>query len=380
MRKLALATYAINASQICNMVLTAFAVPLIIGAEEYGRYATLFAVPAFFQSAVEAYAVLNLTKGAGGRSFWASYVGLAATALLVTALTYYWLIDVSAAAWSVVLGAALIYRSAGSALVYTRESVSFVRVNVAAEFITFGVYAAVLGVGLIVVAPPFSIPLLMIIGASLVAGSYLLRAAIKSGRMPLTSAAPALGGHPVRFLLSRTYEDLTLTLMPLFVASSFGLIAAGEFRIIVSGMKVVSKVFPFRYEVILRGIRSGEFKTASFVKVACVFLVLGLGIAGVLYFIRGVIFLSADTPLWATALSTGMLVTTLAAFPVATLYSVRPIVVSTVAAAATFLSVLFGSMSLFLMMFIAMNAATFAVTIGTLLRQERDAHPASAAH
>jgi len=50
---------------------------------------------------------------------------------------------------------------------------------------------------------------------------------------------------------------------------------------------------------------------------------------------RGNVFWSEGTAMWIVALSSGALVASLAAFPVATLYSVRPVMISTAAAFAT---------------------------------------------
>lgn len=369
MRRLALATYAINASQICNMLLTAFVVPLMIGAEQYGQYAAVFALPAFLQSGIEAYAVLNLSRGIRTRSFWLSYSGLALGATLVSALVCGYLFDPYAAVWAGALSAALMFRGAASALVYTHLSISFVRVNVTAEALTFGVYLIVLLLGLIAQASPYTIPLAMVVTASLVAGSYLLHKGMQPVGTTDQQASTERGGW--RFLWARSYEDLSLTLMPLFLASSFGLSLAGEFRVIVSGMKVLSKLFPFRYEVILRGSRLGEFDIRTFAKVSAIFVLLGFGVAAVLFLMRGNIFLSEGTPIWVVALSSGALVASLAAFPVATLYSLHPMVVSTAAAVATLASVIFGVLPLFLALFIGMNFATFATSLIALMDRQR---------
>jgi len=352
------------------MMLTAFAVPLLVGAEQYGQYAAVFALPAFLQSGIEAYAVLSLSRGVRSRSFWLSYAGLSLGAALVSALVCAYLFDHAAAVWAGALAAGLMFRGAASALVYTHLSISFVRVNVTAEAVTFAVYVIVLLLGLAVQAPPYSIPLAMVVTASLVAGTVLLLAGLKPDVVgDQETASHERGGW--RFLWARSYEDLSLTLMPLFLANCFGLSVAGEFRVIVSGMKVLSKLFPFRYEVILRGSRLGEFDIRTFAKVSAVFVLLGFGIAAILYLMRGNVFLSEGTAMWIVALSSGALVASLAAFPVATLYSVRPVVISTAAAFATLASVIFGVLPLFLALFIVMNFATFAASFIALMDGQR---------
>lgn len=371
MNKLMQATYLINLAQVSNMLLTALAVPLMIGAEHYGRYAAIFAVPAFLQSTIEAFAVLSLHAGPARTVFWKIYGGLSSGALLTSWLIYQLTFGSAEALWAVGLGAALLFKSLCIALVYTDERIDYVKISIFAEMISFACYALVLYVTYARGDLSYTVPLLMVITGSTLSGCLVLRWYVQAVRIAKTSRSTEQDPPAelsLRMLLSRSYEDFALTLMPLFLAQSFGLVVAGEFRVIVSGMKVVSKLFPFRYETILRGIRAGEFDATLFSKISLAFIGVGFIVSLLLYLIRGHLFLAEDTPLWSIALSTGFLVTSLAAFPVATIYSPVGLAVSTIGAAMTCLSIWLGSLTGFIGMFITLTVVTYVGTVQTLLR------------
>jgi hypothetical protein len=57
-------------------------------------------------------------------------------------------------------------------------------------------------------------------------------------------------------LMLRLFEDGFLTLSPLLLVFAVSNNAAGQFRIIVSFIKVAYKFFPFRYEILMRDVSS----------------------------------------------------------------------------------------------------------------------------
>lgn len=358
------------------MLLTALAVPLLIGAEQYGKYAAVFAVPAFLQSTIEAFAVLRLHAGPTNRGFWHAYIGLSVAALAISGLIYRYIFGLDVALWAIVLGCALLFRSLCSALVYTDERVQYVRISVLAEGVTFFSYALVLAFAYLSGSLNYTTPLFMIVLGAFISGSFVLWWYLRA-----TDGVPTnrpQGGEPptalsLRMLMSRSYEDFSLTLMPLFLATSFGLAVAGEFRIIVSGMKVVSKLFPFRYETILRGIRAGEFNAVLFAKISLLFIALGGIVAVFLFFLRGHLFLAEDTPLWSIGFATGFLVASLAAFPAAAVYSRSAIVLSTFSAALTCLAIGMGSLTGFVGLFITMTVVTYLAIVHTLIYRREGA-------
>lgn len=361
MRKVAYSTYAINGAQLFNMAVNALAVPAVIGIEAYGKFAAVFAAPAILQSTLEAYAAVSLSASSRDRRFWPRFSGIAAVALAGVFVLYFAIFDVTAAILSVGLGATMIFRGSVSSAVYMGRAEP-VALIVLSEFITLAVYLSVLALALYLGSTSYVIPIAMIFFASICSGVMMLALRGKQAAPSAEGVRPPLSLH---LLLSRFYEDAIITVTPLFLAKVFGLTVAGDFRILASLMKGLSKAFPFRWEMLLRSIKIGQFHYGTFFKFAMVFAASGIPLYAAVV-LQPFVTLSHPSIALIT-LTAGMLVTSLAAFPAAAALSPGISVAAVVSAFCLFgAGAITARLPVFVAIYSATNVFIFCYTLAVL--------------
>lgn len=329
-------TYALNAAQILHMALLAGFVPWHIGLESYGRFAALVTLPGLVQSSFEVICVTMLSEHRRRDMLRAAILHFAMPLYLATVAGFFlYLADPVLAASAAVMALLLLARSYAFSIAIV-SGVMTKRI-LQSEAIIFVVYACV---ALYCVANDIRseyMPLVMVSLASLATACFLIAAS----RSPVVVLPGGQDGAVPRLPLAklaqsaslRFFEDGYLTLSPLILASVLGAAVAGQFRIFVSVAKAAYKLFPFRYEVVLRDLNNGALLFRN-LAVGCVIFLAGGAVAAAGLQLLGL--WSAYKQLFVLFAATGAVVALLAVFPAASSKDGRILPLAALGLATTF--------------------------------------------
>lgn len=309
-------TYLLNFSQMSHLIIMAGILPLYIGIDAYGLFAALMAGPGFIQSSFEAYSISVLSRN--GRKEVLNKIALLVLLPcgLGLFLIYMYALGFAIALASFLLAMLLFFRSYAFAV--SISSGYLTRQLVLSDILILCVYLIVFTSFVFFGVRSYFVPIAMVCCASLFSGWYLLRASgnlmqrlEKSDSLDNANLSSWLG---VRAASSRLFEDGLLSLSPLVLAALISPAAAGQFRLLVSGLKAAYKAFPVRYEVALREMIRGNLPYGPLVKASTLFCLSSVSLA-----VIGSFALGAHSYDWILILvaSSGAAVSDLALYPAA---------------------------------------------------------------
>lgn len=356
-------TYALNIPQMFHMVVLAGFVPWHIGVENYGRFAALIAIPGLVQSFFEAFCVSILLRY--GRKDMLDRPILVVVLPIVAAfvIAFFLLLTPVHALLASAMTVFLFCRSFAFALAVSSGILT--RELAMSEGLILVCYVGIALLGIPLGIRDFTLPMIMVVVACAVSSWYLLRA-IRT-RQVMTSDRPGVGIPPLplsmalRAVSARAYEDGSLTLSPLVLALTVSPAMAGQFRIFVSAIKVAYKLFPFRYEVVMRDVTSGR-QAFRALAIACTFYAVG----SVLISVAGFFMIQLEQYGWLLPLVavSGAVVSCLSMYPVSSMMSRRlPLCLLIGLAGTYFLSSLLGTTGFV----IGFSLTSYFVMVGSLI-------------
>jgi hypothetical protein len=307
-------TYLLNASQVSHLIVLAGFVPWYIGLESYGVFAALIALPGFIQSSFEAYAIAILSGG-GSRDTLRKAIKFVLIPLTVAILvSYIHFAGFFAGSVATVMALLLFYRSYAFAVAISTGTMTSRLMR--SDFLIVLVYLVVLSACTVFGVRDHLLPAAMVCGASLLSGWYLLHAPGVATRSFLSKETKTETRLPkdlvFRAASARLYEDGFLSLSPLVLAAATSTIAAGQFRVFVSVVKALYKLFPVRYEVAIRDLFRGDLRASPLVRASWIFCAASLVVAA-----AGFAVVDAGAYGWIVVLaaSGGAAVSSLALYP-----------------------------------------------------------------
>lgn len=329
-------TYALNIPQVLHMLILAGYVPWLIGVEAYGLFAALVSLPGLVQSSFEAFCVAILAKYGRKDMLDKPLVVVMLPLSTVFVLGFFVLLSPMLAFLASAMTVSLFCRSYAFALAVSSGTLT--RKIVESEGLILAIYLGVILLGAIIGIQDHVLPILMVVLASAVSAWYMLRATRKPQdvlpRQPDVAVPRLPLGAAVRAASARAYEDGLLTLSPLVLAVTASPAIAGQFRIFVSAVKAAYKFFPFRYEVVIRGVATGRQGFGPLALASALFTVGSLLIGGL-----GYVLMRPEGYGWLVALVavSGAVVSSLSLYPVTCSLNHRLPVAFSVALAGTFL-------------------------------------------
>lgn len=253
------ATLTLNLTQSIGMLLTAFAVPLHLGLNEYGLFAACFSVPA--SAAVFTHGMFLGLGQAGRRNtiYSAALVSILSLSPLIFS-GYLALYGFRESLYAFLIFIILILRSACETQILYAKKQDYFGILIKVE--SFGVLwgGAVLTVSWIIDYNAALIPLLMLCGPTLaIFFLTIFRQSSPLNYLDIRQLRLSDAHLLCRGVAMRSYEELFITSTPLFISLFAGNHYAGQFRISISLAKILSKLFPYRLEWIMLSISECSF-------------------------------------------------------------------------------------------------------------------------
>lgn len=268
-------SYLLNVSQIFHMLLLAAFIPWYIGLSEYGKFYAIFAIPGIVQSTFETWCISTISRARVRTSPVPLIVGACLAALfLVIINTYLERIPSYMVFSGIFLAAVLCFRTYGYAIAISLNA--GVRDAVISELMIFGSYLIVCLVGISFEIRGATLPFLMVTTACLTSGIYLLymrqplkKEGVINSDLAFNAAAERKRGFSALF--GRLYEDGVITLSPLVLAAIVNPVVAGQFRVFSSVVKLLYKLFPYRYEIVIRDMFRGVLNVSKLLRISALF-------------------------------------------------------------------------------------------------------------
>jgi hypothetical protein len=259
-----LETYLLNSSQILHMLILAVVVPWYIGLSAYGIFAASITVPGLIQSPFEMICVSILSQQKRIDALRGAVLFIAVPALVFLVIGNFYLLPLARSMLVSATALTLLVRSYVFSISISQGGLT--NRIVKSEFITLGAYLTVISISYLFSLRNETVPLLMIIASNTMAIAFLF----KRSYIPVNIFKPRLDTTPpvslrthVKAASLTTFEDGYLTMSPLLLAALFSPIDAGHFRVFVSISKAAYKLFPFRYEIVLRELGNISFRSLA---------------------------------------------------------------------------------------------------------------------
>lgn len=305
-------TYLLNASQALHLVVLAGFVPWYVGMESYGEFAALIAVPGLIQSSFEAYAIAFLSGNGDRRNLRKAISFVLIPSAIILFIGYAGFIGISVGFVTAVVASTLYYRSYGFAVAISTGRMTSQLMR--SDALILCIYLGVLFVCVALGVRDYLLPSAMVCGASFISGWYLLRGAdaLCSRYDDVEKQEPLPKKLALRAASARLYEDGFLSLSPLILAAATSSAAAGQFRVFVSAIKAIYKLFPVRYEIAMRDLVRGCLRLSLISKASWSFSVVSVVAA-----VAGYALLDVSAYGWILVLtgSAGAAVASLALYP-----------------------------------------------------------------
>lgn len=308
-------SYILSIPQMFHMVILAGFIPWYIGVEDYGRFAAVIAIPGLFQSFFEAYCVSILLRYKQRAILRRTIVFIVIPLIVFISVSFFLYLPLLHAVLTSAATVALFCRSYTFAIAISSGSLT--RVIATSEGLIFLCYIIIALLGIHFEIRDITLPIVMIGVASAI--SFLQLQHVIRDRQIFASMgkSESIKALPLNViigaLLVRAFEDGLLTLSPLVLALTVSTTIAGQFRILVSAIKVVYKLFPFRYEVVMRDVGSGD-QSFHKLSLACVLC----SVSSVLLALIAHLFIPTEGYQWLLPLVavSGAVVSCLAVYPV----------------------------------------------------------------
>jgi hypothetical protein len=359
--------YLLNFFQLSHMVVLAGIVPWQIGMGAYGIFAATIALPSIAQSFFETFCLMAVYKHGRVDVIVQPIISVVVPLLAVFAVSFVLILDCHLALLSIALTIGLFLRSLAFALVVSQGGSTEILAK--SELVTLAAYLAGLIICLVTGIRGAVVPMVMVTSACFVSSSYLLRYLTRNGmltsEMLLVANSPKVSfSSSGRMMASRSFEEGVLTLSPLMLAVTVSPVAAGQFRVFVSAVKLMYKFFPFRHDLLFVEVLSHRrrFREIALVSIAVAGLSFVIAAGGAL-----LVDLDRNWWVWPLIASLGAIVSSLALFPVSTDIDVRVLYLFTVGVAAMHTASSFGFVP-FVLALLVLSVVVLAMSLVVLRR------------
>jgi hypothetical protein len=261
-------SYILNFSQITSSAIIALYVPLYIGLESYGLFAAIIAIPSIMQSLFESFCVGALISYKRADILIQPIKMYVLPTLVCIAIYFILKLELIVALIASIMIIFLFIKSMLTALVITHGSLPNILLK--SEFLVLVSYVLLIVVNLLFKLNGVIVPMIMIALSCFVSSAYLyafVRAKnIQLAREMNYTKAPKIPKKLlIRFGSGRIYEESVLTLGPLVLIAMISSLAAGQFRVYISVLKLLYKCFPIRHDILYRDVTQGgmNFKTIA---------------------------------------------------------------------------------------------------------------------
>lgn len=353
-----------------NMFVLALIVPYLIGLSQYGYYASLYSIPGFFQGMLETYLMLLLFNNGFSIPSFKHFGRILLVSVFIISILVFYVLGKNAVLTALILYIFMILRSIALALAYHCLKIGVFSIIIS-ELIVFLVYTLIivdvqLGSQIFGLKKSFLLPLTMICFAALPSTIFLFWK-IKPFISELVTDEKEETFN-LRNLLARIYEDLFFSLAPLVTFKIFGSQTAGEYRLILSIFKGISKIFPFKYELLLRNLKEGDFSFNRFKKLSFLFILLGVISTFFLIYFVDMGYFPRISHLYLILLSSGFVITLLVVFPYAiTKIKLLPLITVLLYIFLYLLSFFLG-IKFFVFSFVLINSILYLIVFNKIIR------------
>ena len=276
--------YKLQGIQIVYMGFMSFVMPLIIGIEEYGRYASYFSIPGFFMGLTELLGFTSGSKKENLMSSFHSYLTVCLISIVGTSVISLFL-NMSLIYLILLLIPSLVKNWIYGVLAQIDLDIVEFMFKVETYFL-FSSITSVLCIFLLGV-DDFRLPILVYFAGQ---ATVILVLYPRYFSLNLLHSYK-LGRISLSVFLRRSYEDFFITLYPLFISMNYGNHIAGSFRLNISLMKALSKLVPLRYELFVRDIDYQFSKRKYFF-----FFVILLSLSGLFFLSNDLILYLSNLP------------------------------------------------------------------------------------
>lgn len=280
-------TYLLNAAQVLSMSTMAFGVPAVIGIEEYGRFAALFALP----GTLTVFAQGLYISRVGKCDYNEFRVGACFFNFILTGLAFLvssFFCGIATGGMVAFIFAVLLERFRWEALTLMCANGQYKKALRDSEVLTFLITVTGLTMAQHFHYRSHILPIVLL-GGSMLISTYKL-ASVNPARMPRTSdlyscmKSVTSGGFSGVFV--RLHEELFIVQMPYTLSLVLGHRQAGVFRLTVSVVKLFFKAFPYRYETVLSDFVEGPPNTDKILRYFLIVNVLSIGSAAFIGVLR----------------------------------------------------------------------------------------------
>lgn len=255
--------------QICSMVIFAIIIPLYIGLEQYGRFSAIFATCGFFIGLIETYLTMIFLNGTSQKQ---SINGVFLLSLLSIFLIFpisVYFLNTKDILFPTLIFIFFLFKNWFTARLYTLDSP--LKYLLLSEAVYLSTYLIVLSIGYILGVKSYLTPIYMLLSSTLFSSIFLYfifpeKKHFEKKTYDLIS---------IKDLFGKLYEDLFITVSPLLIMNFFSESSAGLFRIFVTIMKGFSKVFPYRYELIILDFKYQRLNYKFLYKSIFIFIIFG---------------------------------------------------------------------------------------------------------
>ncbi len=281
-------TYVHNFSQVVSMISLSFITPFVIGVENYGIYASVFAIPGFFHGSLETYLIRSLNNSKD--NFFISFLIFLIFSIVLILLINLSFFDLEKSLYAIILFLSLIFRS----FFYSIATQKTKKLNsvILSEWVISLVYLFILFYCYIENVYSYSVPILMICFSCIISGFFLAFHS-KNYLKKISFKSP----KKLNFidLFGRLYEDLFITTSPLIIYIFFSAKESGFFRILISIIKALFKLFPYKYEVLFLALKNKSFDKIRFNNFIKIFNFLSILLTVFLFFFSKFYFINYFT-------------------------------------------------------------------------------------
>jgi hypothetical protein len=246
-------TYVLNITQMLSMGMFTLFVPIYVGFENFGYYASLFAVPGFLFALIETFLIVNNKSRVCLRQV--------SLLLLIAIAINFILLGYKSVVPTVLFSAVLLFKSLVYVFMLRCNLENFSKIYSKTEFysaITFifsSVLVFIFAIDLVYV--PFVLFFSLNFSFSIFSIYQLKKAGFPFLMTSLTSIVPCKKHSNLVILKAanyRLFEDFIFTFSPLLLSISSGNQLAGAYKFYTSIVKLGVKFYPIRYETYLETI------------------------------------------------------------------------------------------------------------------------------
>ena len=243
--------YYYNFLQLLNMTSSAFIIPQIIGLKEYGKYTALFSIPGVIQVLIESLFIStfrNNTKSKIKKITIVSYI-IAFVTLISISVFLFTSFDVFLISLLLI---SMLERVRWSVLFLYQSTNIYTKVSQDVELKTFLINIIFILIGITRDYHTYLLPFSMIF-TSMTVSIFLFFTSYQS-KYITTHTTKNTESEINKYYVApfiRTFEELFLTLPPLLISKILSFEEAGKFRISISIVKFLFKLYPLRYDLVI---------------------------------------------------------------------------------------------------------------------------------